>query len=86
MNFMIDTVRIGHEGRRLWKMRIIFKSHRFFRLHQNVFFRCTCFNRLLAVCVRAIICFGSSSIALLVLKQQEFEVGSHLGINVPYCL
>ena len=82
---MIDTVRIGHEGRRLWKMGIIFKSS-FFRLHQNAFFRYTYFNRLLAVCVRAIICFGSSSIALLVLKQQEFEVGNHLGINIPYCL
>ena len=30
------------------------------------------------------ICFGSSSIALLVLKQQECEVGSLLGINIPY--
>ena len=32
------------------------------------------------------ICFGSSSIALLVLKQQEFEVENHLGKNIPYCL
>ena len=30
------------------------------------------------------ICFGSSSMALLVLKQQECEVGSLLGINIPY--
>ena len=31
--------------------------------------------------------FGSRSIALLVLKKQEFEVGSLLGINnIPYCL
>ena len=30
--------------------------------------------------------FGSSSIASLALKQQEFEVGSLLGINIPYCL
>ena len=30
--------------------------------------------------------FGACSIALLVLKQQELEVGSLLGINIPYCL
>ena len=30
--------------------------------------------------------FGSSSIASLTLKQQEFEVGSLLAINIPYCL
>ena len=30
--------------------------------------------------------FGSSSIAALALKQQEFEVGSLLGINIPYYL
>ena len=30
--------------------------------------------------------FGPSSIALLVLEQQEFEVGSLLRINIPYCL
>ena len=31
--------------------------------------------------------FGSSSIVgLLVLKQQEFGVGSLLGINISYCL
>ena len=30
--------------------------------------------------------FGASSIASLTLKQQEFEVGSLLGINIPYCL
>ena len=29
---------------------------------------------------------GSSSIASLTLKQQEFEVGSLLGINIPYYL
>ena len=28
--------------------------------------------------------FGSSSIALMTLKQQEFEVGRLLGINIPY--
>ena len=30
--------------------------------------------------------FGSSSIASMDLKQQDFEVGSPLGINIPYCL
>ena len=30
--------------------------------------------------------FGPSSIALLVLEQQEFEVGSLLRINIAYCL
>ena len=30
--------------------------------------------------------FGSSSIGLLVLKQQEFGVGSLLGINISYCV
>ena len=30
--------------------------------------------------------FGASSIASLTLKQQEFEVGSLLGINIPYCV
>ena len=30
--------------------------------------------------------FVSSSVALLGLKQQEFEVGSLLVINIPYCL
>ena len=30
--------------------------------------------------------FGSSSIGLLVLKQQEFGVGSLLGISISYCL
>ena len=30
--------------------------------------------------------FGSSSIASLALKQQELEVGSLLGINIPYYL
>ena len=29
--------------------------------------------------------FGSSSTASLALKQQEFEVGNLLGINIPYC-
>ena len=29
--------------------------------------------------------FGYSSIASLALKQQEFEVGNLLGINIPYC-
>ena len=30
------------------------------------------------------ICFGSSSMALLVLKQQKCEVGSLLRKNIPY--
>ena len=30
--------------------------------------------------------FGSSSIASLALKQQEFEVGGLLGVNISYCL
>ena len=30
------------------------------------------------------ICFGPSSMALLVLKQEEIEVESLLGINIPY--
>ena len=30
--------------------------------------------------------FDSSSMALLVFEQGEFEVGSLLGINIPYCL
>ena len=74
----------------------------FFGLHQNAFFRYNHFNRLLAVRVRVIIQFAkvfwsrknwilhfffySSSIALLPLKQQVFEVGSLAGINIPYCL
>ena len=36
--------------------------------------------------MKCFIHFHSSSIALLVLKQQEFEVGSLLGTNIPYCL
>ena len=36
--------------------------------------------------MKCFIHFHSSSIALLVLKQQEFEVGSMLGTNIPYCL
>ena len=32
------------------------------------------------------ICFGSSSIGSLALKKQEFEVGSVLLKNIPYCL
>ena len=30
--------------------------------------------------------FGFISVALLILKQQEFQVGSLLGISIPYCL
>ena len=30
--------------------------------------------------------FGFSSIASLALKQQDFEVGNLLGIDIPYCL
>ena len=30
--------------------------------------------------------FDSSSMVLLVFEQGEFEVGSLLGINIPYCL
>ena len=75
------------------------KINVFFRLHQNAFFRYTYFNCLLAVGEQAIIqlaknsgaedmkyfiCFGPSSMALLVLKQEEIEVESLLGINIPY--
>ena len=30
--------------------------------------------------------FGFISVALLILKQQEFQVGSLLGISILYCL
>ena len=36
--------------------------------------------------MKYLIRFSSSSIASMVLKHQEFEVGSLLGINIPYCL